>query len=372
MRCLLFIALCFLLFSCNSNENTDSHKTRTVELKYANGFTVEKIDDLKILTINNAWRGEKTNYKYVLYKNDLPKGFDNATKIKIPIKKIACLSLTHIAFIDALNQNKSIVAASGCNYTDNPEIRKLVNSGDIVEVESQEKINYEVLVEKDPDIVMTYGINEGSLKYLDKMKELGLTIVLNSEYMEVHPLGKAEWIKFVGAFYDEDEKADSLFNKIEEEYKNLVDLTKDVKVKPSVFVGMPWNGNWYVAGGKSFQAQLFKDAGATYLWSDNDEFSSVVKSKEVVYDEAFNADFWLNLNSYKSIYSVLEYDNRLENFKTVRDSNIYNNDKRVNKFSGNDYWESGTINPQIILKDLIQVFHPELLNHELYYYRRMK
>ena len=372
MRQCLLLAIIMVLISCNSEPNVKSEKAVKVTLKYAQGFSIEKQKDFKVITLHNSWRGDGSEKQYLLYKNKEPKGYDNAIKIKVPIKSIACFSLTHIAFIEALGLENTIVAASGINYTNSEKIKSLINTNKVVEIGEEQSINYEVLVDKKPAVVMAYGIDESSLKYINKLKQLGLKTILNAEYMETHPLGKAEWLKFIGAFYDMDEKADSLFDNIEKEYLNLVSLTKSIDTKPTVFVGMPWNGSWYVAGGKSFQAQLFNDAGANYLWKNNEEKSSVVKSKEVVYEEAFNADFWLNQNSYNSIFAVLTYDERLKSFKSVKDSTLFNNDNRKNDFGGNDYWESATVNPQIVLKDLIKIFHPELIEHELYYYRKMK
>jgi iron complex transport system substrate-binding protein len=152
---------------------------------------------------------------------------------------------------------------------------------------------------------MGYGIDASSNNYIDKLKALDLEIVLNSEYMETHPLGKAEWIKFIAAFYDKANFADSIFNEIETEYLELLQLTSSIKDKPTVFTGMPWNGAWYVPGAKSFQAQLLKDAGANYLWGKgNEERSSLTKAKEIVIDQAYDADFWNNLNSYNNIKSI--------------------------------------------------------------------
>ena len=134
---------------------------------------------------------------------------------------------------------------------------------------------------------------------------------------------------------------------------------------------MPWNGNWYVAGGKSFQAKLFEDAGADYLWKDNREESSIVISKETVFNDAFNAQFWLNQNNYHSIKSIIDYDLKLKNLRSIKEGNIYNNSKRLNENGGNDYWETATVEPHVVLKDLIKIFHPELIQHDLVYYKKL-
>jgi len=371
MRIKITAAFLLLIFSCKNEVSKIDEIGQKVNLKYAEGFAIEEFKDHKVITLKDAWRGEKTTYKYVLFKDEIPKGYKDAVKIKVPIKSIACMSLTHIAFIEALGEVESLVAISGGKHSHNNNIKLFIESNKVAEIGSERSINYEVLLERNPNLIMAYGIDGASSKYTDKFESLGLTNVLNAEYMEVHPLGKAEWIKFVAEFYDKSDIADSIFNSIEASYNDLVNKTNKISKKPTVFVGMPWNGNWYVAGGGSFQAQLFKDAGAHYIWGDNNEKSSVVKSKEVVYNDALNADLWLNVNSYNSLGSIIAYDERLANFSAIKDTMVYNNDKRVNEFMGNDYWESGTLNPHIILKDLIEIIHPDVLNHELYYYRKL-
>jgi iron complex transport system substrate-binding protein len=176
----------------------------------------------------------------------------------------------------------------------------------------------------------------------------------------------------VAAFYNKSEMADSIFNNIEMKYLALLELTKNIKEKPTVFTGMPWSGSWYVPGAKSFQAQLFKDAGAQYLWLNNDEVASLVKSKEIIINEAYEADFWLNQNSYKSIVSITDFDENFSGFLSVKKEQLFNNDNRVSDKGGNDYWESGVTNPHLVLKDLIEIFHPNLIEHQFYYYRKLK
>jgi iron complex transport system substrate-binding protein len=367
----------FILFACNQEKTKDKKVvTNTistkVEVKYAKGFSIEKFSGYKVLTLYNAWKGEKTNYKYVLYRENKPKGIDDAIFIKTPIKTIACMSLTHIAFIDKLNQNNSIVALSGCDYVSNNEVKGRIETNKIKEIGQEQQLNYEMLIDNKPDVIMAYGIDESSKKNLTKMKELGLSVVLNAEYMENHPLGQAEWLKFVGAFYELENEAEELFLSIEEEYLDLKKNATQFKNKPSVFLGMPWNGVWYLAGGESFQAQLLNDAGANYLWADNEEKSNFTVDKEVIIEKAIDADYWINLNSYNTIDEVVAYDTKFAKFKSVKEKQLFNNNKRLNKSGGNDFWESGIVSPHLILKDLITIFHPEeAANQELFYYKKL-
>lgn len=382
MKFVLILSSLLFFVSCNTQQTKIDEKKREEDifvagtdnfnLKYAKGFTIEEKDGYKIITLNEAWKDVGETHRYVLYKDKKPAVVLGAEFIKVPIKTIACMSLTHVAFLEKLGLENTIIGVSGSKCVSSKNVRERIDNKFIKELGQEQNVNYELLTESSPDIVMAFGINTSSNAALNKMKELGLNVVLNSEYMENHPLGKAEWIKFVAAFYNKSELADSIFNNIEIEYNELANLVKSIKNKPTVFTGMPWSGSWYVPGGESFQAKLFKDAGAEYLWSDNEEISSLIKAKEVIIDEAYDADFWLNLNSYTTIASVVNFDEKFKGISAIKKEQLYNNDALLNGAGGNAYWESGVVNPHIVLKDLIEVFHPDILDHELYYYRKME
>lgn len=372
MRHLLIFFSLITLFSCgeikkeaSTSENTSEH------IRYAKGFNIEYHENYKIVKVLQPWKGENKTINYVLYENEKPENIEGIF-IKTPIKSIVCLSLTHLAFIEKLNEVNSIKGIAGCNYVSSEAIKEKINANIIQEVGQHEVFNYEILVNIAPDIVMAYGIDQSSTAKLNKFASLGLTTVLNAEYMELHPLGMAEWIKFAAAFYNKEQLADSIFKHIETEYLSVKKTVADSKEQPTVFTGMPWNGAWHVPGGASFQAQFLKDAGANYIWSDNDEERSIVKSKEIIIDEALDADFWLNVNAFNSLEEIIAQDAVLANFAAVKNQQVYNNNLKVNAAIGNDYWESGVVNPHIILKDLITIFHPTKIEHQLYYYKKLE
>lgn len=377
MNKLIYSLILLFLVACHTEKQNKEVEIKDKELvrlenKYAAGFSIQESEDYKVITLNNAWKGEETPYQYVLYKNEKPKGFENAIFVKIPIQTIACMSLTHVAMIDRLQKNESIIALSGCSFVSNPIIKNRIKGNKIFEIGQHQQLNYEKLIEQHPDLVMVYGIDESSKKHINKLKELGLKVILNAEYMENHPLGQAEWLKFVASFYDMNEESEAIFDSIENQYHVLKAEAAKMEVKPSVFVGIPWNGVWYLAGGQSFQAQLLKDAGANYLWRDNAEKSNFSIDTEVIIEKALDADFWINLNTYQTIEQVVSYDEKFKQFKAVKEQKLYNNNARINDNQGNDFWESGVINPHIVLKDLIEIFHPEITNHELYYYQKLE
>ncbi|MBQ21356.1 MAG: ABC transporter substrate-binding protein [Flavobacteriales bacterium] len=372
MRHLLIFFSLITLFSCRETKKEASTSENTSEhIRYAKGFNIEYHENYKIVKVLQPWKGENKSINYVLYDNEKPENIEGIF-IKTPIKSIVCLSLTHLAFIEKLNEVNSIKGIAGCNYVSSEAIKEKINANIIQEVGQHEVFNYEILVNIAPDIVMAYGIDQSSTAKLNKFASLGLTTVLNAEYMELHPLGMAEWIKFAAAFYNKEQLADSIFKHIETEYLSVKKTVADSKEQPTVFTGMPWNGAWHVPGGASFQAQFLKDAGANYIWSDNDEERSIVKSKEIIIDEALDADFWLNVNAFNSLAEIIAQDAVLANFAAVKNQQVYNNNLKVNAAMGNDYWESGVVNPHIILKDLIAIFHPTKIEHQLYYYKRLE
>ena len=142
--------------------------------------------------------------------------------------------------------------------------------------------------------------------------------------------------------------------------------------RPSVLVGTPFQGTWHVSGGDGYQARLIADAGGAYLWSDDETRGVLSLDFETVYAEGLDADLWLHAYGWDSSESALRNDSRMADFAAFRDGRVYNNDLRISEGGGNDYWESGSLRPDLILADLVHILHPHLLpEHELYFHRRL-
>lgn len=191
--------------------------------------------------------------------------------------------------------------------------------------------------------------------------------------MEDTPLGRSEWLKFTALFFNKDEQAETIFSEIADKYERVAQKAKSVKNRPIVFVGFNFKGTWYMPGGKSYVAKYLADAGANYLWSDDKSSGSLPLSFEVVLERAANADYWLNFSqSWNKLKDLVVEDNRYADFKAMKIGNLYNNNARVNENGGNDYWEGGISNPDMVLSDLIKILYPEMLpNHKLFYYHQL-
>jgi len=233
-------------------------------------------------------------------------------------------------------------------------------------------LNTELIIELEPDVV--FCVANGNREYDShyKLREAGLKPVVSAEWMENNPLGRAEWIKFIAYFYNREQKANDFFEGIKENYSAISAKTKTLDYQPRVFSGIDYQGTWYAPGGGSYVAMLFQDAGADYALSNDNERADSPIDVEVVYERAHDADYWINIGYNDDINALLALDPRYANFGAFKSGNIYHYNARVNAFGGNDYWQSGILRPDIVLKDLVSILHPELVpDHELYYYQHV-
>ncbi|MBC7863854.1 MAG: ABC transporter substrate-binding protein, partial [Bacteroidia bacterium] len=228
-----------------------------------------------------------------------------------------------------------------------------------------------------PDLIITYGMGNPETDVNRKISEAGIPIAISIDHLETSPLARANWIKFVAAFFEKGELADSIVNEIEKKYTDLKAMANPLSSaksapKPKVLTEIKLNDTWFVPGGKSFMAELLNDAGADYIWRDNEKTGSLTLSYEEVYLKALEADYWLNLSNWNSLKDCNAQDERNINFKAFKNKNLYNNNAILNKEGGNAYWETGLISPDEILADLIKIFHPDLLpEHKLKYYKKL-
>lgn len=379
LRFTVFFIL-LILFSCSNSKkdynNQVDRKIESVNLKYAKGFQIDLLNNYKLVTVVDPWSGANNiEYQYLLVDKDekLPDFANEYTVIRTPIEKVVCLSTTHVAFIDILNKTESIVGVSGTDYINNKKVRKNIENKQVFDVGYDSNLNYELIAGINPDLVITYGVGGEIAGYNQRLKDLGINAVMNAEYLEDHPLGKLEWIKFIAAFYNMEDEANFYFNTIENEYNVLLDIVRGVNYKPKVLIGLPYKDSWYVPGGKSFLAKMVEDAGGEYIWKENNSRESQPFNTESVFVKATKAEIWLNTGTVNSKSDILKVDERFENFTPFNESLIFNNNLRMNKLGGNDYWETGLVQPNIVLQDMIKIFHPDLLkNHQLVYYKQIK
>jgi len=379
MRGILFMVLVMLVASCqhpSGNAGAQDPQRNDRYARYASGFRVVNEAAYKKVTVLNPWQYSRdVSFTYVLFPQggQPPDSLNHLPWIEIPVKRVVALSTTHVAMIDQLGEAASIAGISGSDLIYSPEIRERIASGQVKDVGHGPALDYESIVELDPDVLFIYGVEGNVVATLEKLTELGVPVVFCAEYLEPHPLGKAEWIKFFSLFFDLEEEAVDFFQHIDSSYTRLSHLASSAETKPRILSGLPWKDTWYMAGGKSFAARLIEDAGGEFLWSDNSSTQAMPLDLESVYLRAVNAGIWINPGAAGSLKDIGRLDERFMDLGVVQKGQVFNNDLRTNGSGGNDYWESGTVRPDLVLSDLIKVFHPDLLaDHRFVYYRQLK
>lgn len=374
---LLLVFICFVACKKTQKEPLDMKQdVAKSEHKYAKGFSVTHNENFKILTISNPWPKAEKVYKYALVqKNMLSRITLNKDEfdgiITIPIEKIVVTSTTHIPSLELLNVEQTLVGFPGTDYISSKKTRHRIDSGLVKELGKNEGINTEVLLELKPDVVIGFGI-DGNNRTFETIKKSGIPVIFNGDWVEESPLAKAEWIKFFGVLFNKEKAADSIFNAIEKDYLETKQLAKNAKTKPSILSGAMHNDVWFLPNGTSTEAQLLKDANTNYLWSDSEGTGSLSLNFETVFSKAKDADIWLSPSNYASKEALKNANSHHAMFKAFQYNNIYSSITTTGKSGGILYFELGTTRPDLVLKDLIKICHPELLkNYHLYFFKKL-
>lgn len=342
---------------------------------YAEGWTIEYSNHYKVITVLNPWQEAEETFQYVLVQcgTPAPEGFDNAQVIEVPAESIVTMSTTYLPHLAELDLLDRLVGLDNPQVVNTPTVVEMIEAGELATVGSGGEVNVERILELAPSLVMTYGTGNAEHDAHPQLLAAGVPVAINAEYMEPTPLGRAEWIKFTAAFFNQEATAEQAFAGVATEYEALAVQARTVDERPTVLMNAPFQGTWYMAGGESYPSRFLDDAGAAYLWGNNASSSSLPLSFESVLERAADADYWLHPGTAATLNDLLAIDERLDSFAAAQEGRVYNNNRRVNENGGNDYWESGVTNPHLVLADLVAIFHPDLLpDHELYYYQQVR
>lgn len=375
-----FLILLLLVSSCKNEpkqEEISTVQTQTLELKYAEGFSVEYHENYKILTISKPWSKADKIYRYVIIsKENMSKTTfkkdDYDGIIVNPIETIVVTSTTHIPALELLNVEESLIGFPGTNYISSENTRKRIDEGKIRELGKNEGLNTEVLLDLNPNVVIGFGV-DGVNKSFELIKKAGIPVVYNSDWVEASALAKAEWIKFFGVIYNKEQEAEDLFNQIESDYLAAKAIAQNANNRPTVLSGALHKDVWYLPNGSSAEAQFINDANLNYLWSETSGNGSLALSFEAVLDKAKDADLWLSPSYYHSYEQLEKASSLYSNFEAFKNKNIYTFAHTTGATGGVLYYELGTARPDLVLKDLIKIAHPELLNdYEPYFFKKLK
>lgn len=370
-------AVLLIVFACNKEGKKFSQfefEGEKVPLKYAEGFAITKSDSWTLVEVKRPFHGAEKGYRYLLVPEgaEVPEHGDDIRLIRTPISSIVCTSTTHIPLLDYLNVTEKLVGFPTTDYVSSPKARKHIEAGNVADLGVDKGLNIERLAALQPDLVMGYTMSAdyGQFK---KIEDLGVPVVLNAEYLEKHPLGRAEWLKFMAAFFNKGPESDSVFSAIEANYIATSQLCAAADRRPTVVIGIMYGDGWFLPGGQNYASRILKDAGCKYLWEDNPSEGHLELTFESVYEKASNAEFWIGTGPFSSLEDLAAGDHRYRKIGAFKNQNVYNYDARKGEKGGNEYLELGYLRPDLILMDLVKIAHPECLpDYELYFHRRLE
>ena len=344
--------------------------TVSIEVKYATGFSVRDSADVRLVSITtgSSHKGKGSGYQFALVHSDdvaVPEGY---TKVRVPITNTICMTSLQLSNFTILNAHDVVKGLTGTKNLFNEDILARVKDGRIVKIGMEGNFDTEMVLAANPQVIFISPSKRGGY---DAIKETGITLVPHLGYQELDPLGQAEWIKFIGMFIGKEREANEVFAGIESRYNELKEKTSKVSTRPTVTSGEMHYGNWHAVGGKNYLAQIFRDAGADYVIND-EETSGENLEFEKMYALAANADYWRILNSFPGEFSyeaLKASEPRNELFKAFKERKVlYCNMKQQ------PYYEISPVQPDVLLKDFVAIFHPELVepDYKPKYYKLLR
>lgn len=372
------LLLLALLFSCGNSQNKTglnlvmdgtADSAAMIAPQYAKGFNVKYADNITLLEINDPENKEAEQFHFALvdksFKGEIPNGY---TRLNIPIKSAICMTSLQLSNFLKLDIPELVVGITSTRHLHNQKMNQQLKEGKTHKIGIEGNFDNEVIIAINPDVIFISPFKRGGY---DAIRNVEIPMIPHLGYKELTPLGQAEWIKVIGLLTGNASLANSTFEAIESRYNNLKSIVDTVKRRPTVFSGEMRGGNWYAVGGRSFLAQLFRDAGGDYFLKENEESGGVTLDYETVYTNAAHADYWRIVNSFEGEYSynvLKEQDERYTDFDAWKKHGvIYCNMKEV------PFYERMPVEPEVVLADFIHVFHPDVLpNHKPQYYHLLK
>ncbi len=354
------LAMTLFLSACGGGSKASSTFDAGTEipLHHASYLTLSQTDDYTVARLRNPWDTTRVLHTYILIDRErkMPSHLPEGTVVRTPLQKSVVYSSVHCSLLKQLGALESIGGVCDLDYIRLADIHEGTRSGRIADIGSSLSPDIEKLIDLHPDAILLSPYENSGYGRVEK---LNIPIIECADYMEVSPLGRAEWMRFYGLLFGRGAEADSLFNEVEKNYLELKALTEPLTHRPTVFCELKSSSAWYVPGGKSFIANFYADAGADYVFAEDTHSGSFPQSFETVFDKAQNADFWLIKynQAIDKTYRELQQDYApYAGFRAFQQRKVYAcNTGNIN------YYEDTPFRPDGLLKDLIRIFHPEVV-----------
>ena len=366
------VTLVLLLSACGGRSKTSSAfvNEETIPLKYAENLTLIKGNGYTEARLRNPWDTTRILSTYILVDKDkeMPDHLPEGTIVRTPLSNALVYTGVHCALIKELGAVKSIGGICELQYIKVPEIQEGCQNGTIVNAGEGTNPDIEKIINMHPDaLLLSPYENSGGHGQVEKLK---VPIIECADYMETSALGSAEWIRFYGLLFHQSAKADSIFTIVEKNYNELKELAASQSVKPKVMCELKSGSAWYVPGGRSTTGKLYKDAGGDYVFEHYPNSGAVPLSFETIFDKAQEADIWVmkyNQPTDKTLSGIREDYSPYTRFKAYQQKKVYGCNTAYRT-----YYEDFPFHPDLVLKDLIRIFHPSLLpDYELKYFSNL-
>lgn len=362
-KILLLLMLCSFL-ACQKKEQSNTVLTTTVknEIEYSSNLSIYKYNGYSVVKVLNPWPEANKNFTYILKEKNgvIPDSLQKYTQLSVPLQSIVVTSTTNIPFLEMLNVEKFLVGFPNTDFVSSVKTRKLIDAGTVKNVGQNERLNIEKLIDLAPEAIITFGIDNNN-PMIDNLRKSGLNVVIQADWMEQSPLGKAEWIKLYATLFGKEKEGKILFETIVKNYNEALALAATQKAESTVLYGSMYQNQWYVAKGNSWVAEFMKDAKSNYLWANIKGSGSLGLSFEKILDKAKNADIWIATGSFKNAKELGNSNPHYEQFSAFKNKNVYTFESKLGATGGTIYYELAPSRPDLVLKDYIKIFHPELL-----------
>ena len=372
----LLLLTAILFCSCGDRTKSSTYDGVAYAPRYASGFEIFKSGESSVVRSKNPWQGAEniTMDMFVSKNGELPpEGFEGVV-VNTPCRRVICLSSSYVAYLDEIGMLSSIVGVSGIDFISNEFVKEAYSSGYIKDVGYDNTFNYELISSLKPDLVLMYGVSSGVSDMTDKLREMNVPSFFIGDYLEKSPLAKAEWLVAFGELFGIREVAVDRFNEIVNNYNRMKNIASNYDgPMPTVMLNAPYRDVWFVPGDGSYMVKLITDAGGDYICKGVDNAISRPISGESAFLFSSRADFWLNLGNVNSLKELVALNPKFSDIKSVGNRTVYNNTKNSTSMGGSLFWESGAVHPDLVLEDLINIFHPNLLDSkELNYYIQLQ
>ncbi|MBP5515057.1 MAG: ABC transporter substrate-binding protein [Bacteroidaceae bacterium] len=355
----LLLLLALFMVACNghkTHKGTDAGDT--IPMHYARNLIMVQHDDYTEVFIRNPWDTTTVLHHYVLSSSDSPlaEGLKGATLVRVPLQRAGIFTAVHCGLVKELGRESAIRGICEIEYINIASIKKAVEEGRVANFGSAMEPTIEVIMDAQPDALLVSPF-ENSGGY-GRVERLGIPIVECADYMEYSPLARAEWMRFYGRLFGVGERADSLFGEVEHHYTALRDSASHVSHRPTLIAEKPYGGVWYVPGGNSSMGVLYRDAGADYLFSHRKKNGSLHLSIESVFEVGQQADIWIlkyNQQSPLTLQQLTADYPPFAHFRSVQSGRVYACNQETSRF-----YEETPYHPDRLLRNLVQIFHPEL------------